>query len=163
MYEEAFPRGRIVLQQFDETDWEVHEIFSFFWKEQGITITAWKHFLTDQASVFSIVPDAILNNTGPITNGAVPHDMYYKLLAHSVGIPFRCIYDMLQGQYLSKNETDRMFWAANRATNEMSWRELLLTKLVILNLPARWKWMPRRKWDKQVLLMNLGKLKGAKI
>ncbi len=153
-YEEAFPRGRVTLQQFDKTDWRVAEEFWFYWAAKGITVTVWKEFLTDHASIPPIVPDYLIDNTGPISNGAVPHDMIYKLLAHSKGIPFRCMYDMLSGRYWTKKEADHMFHAANIATGEMGWLELRLAQWVVFNLKAKWEWMSKKEWDKQVILMR---------
>ena len=149
-----FPNGRVVLQHFHDDDWVVNEEFCFYWAEMERYIYVWEHFLTDHATIPSWVPEFLIDNTGPISNGATPHDMIYKLLAHSKGIPFRCIYLMLAGQYWTKKEADHMFSAANVATNEMGWLEIRLARWVKFNMFAKWRWMSKEEWDRQVLLLE---------
>ena len=149
--EEAFPLGRVSLRHYTKDMWELRDEFSFYWKERDLTITVWERFTTDHASTPSVIPDFIIENTGPISNGATVHDLYYSLLANCEGIPFRCIYKMLSGVYLTKREVDQMFHAANAATGEMNWVQRTLARLVALNFRAKWNWMPKEEWDKQVL------------
>lgn len=154
MKEKAFPNGRVILQHHKGDDWRVDEKFCFYWEAKGRLVCVWEDFITDQATTPSFIPDFIIDNTGAISNGATPHDMIYKLLAHSEGIPFYCIYVMLNGQYWTKTETDKMFAAANLATGEMGWIERWIAKRVRWNFKAKWNWMTEDEWRRRVFLMK---------
>lgn len=148
--EKAFPLGRVILQHHKKDDWRVVQEFAFYWEEKDITIHVGENWLTDHATIPSFIPDNIIDNTGPISNGAVPHDMIYKLMKNNAYLPFRCVYDILDGRYWSKQETDQMFDAANRITEEMNWLERTLAKWTRLNVKAKWQWMSKEEWDRAV-------------
>lgn len=155
-FKKAFPRGGVVLKQYGE-QYVVYEDFEFYWEEKDLTVITKKGMQTDNATIFELLPDAVIDDTGPISNGAVPHDRNYKLFQAWQYIPFRCLYDFAQGRYWTRKETDQMFWAANIKAGVPK-KDRIITWFVRWNVFAAVRWMPKEEWDRKVIAFKSGVL-----
>ena len=69
------------LERIPQTDkLKVLREYTYYWKRNDITIVVPVGYEIDQASIPKLVLPILIDNTGKITNAAVPHDYGYTHL-----------------------------------------------------------------------------------
>ena len=114
---DVFPNGRVTLQHYQGELWEVAQDFVYYWIAEDMLVTTPKGVLTDQASIGNVIPPFILNDTGCISNGAVPHDYIYECMT----LPE----DINVGFWMSRRDADRLFRDACMDAGLAKWRAWL--------------------------------------
>ena len=100
-------------------------VFSYHWDRRKLAVIVPKGYVTDQASVPKIILPIIVDNTGKITDAAVPHDYGYT---------------HLKKEGWTKKEVDLMFRDAMIDAGMKKWRAFTAWMGVRANLKAALKW-----------------------
>ena len=159
----GFLNGHISMRHVKGDTWKVRDDFRYYWERMERLVVVPEGQETDHATRFSLIPDMLLDNTGPVSNGAGPHDMFYRIFseARKYNYTFKHIYDLSRGQYWTKKEADQLFFDINAKT-VMPWHERFIVRIVKFNNRARREWMTREAWDQQVINMDLDRIDGLR-
>ena len=115
---------KLHLEHVEGENWKVLTKFRYVWDREGIVIEVPSGYITDQASVPSIVLPIIVNDTGNIAKAAVVHDFGYT--------------DLMD--VMTKKEVDRMFYDAMLEAGVPKWRARIAYTGVRMNWVKAWKW-----------------------
>ena len=118
-----FP-DKLQLEHVSGKDWKLLKPFRYVWVRNGAIITVPKGYITDQASVPSVILPMIVDNTGDISKAAVPHDYGYTHLRDS----------------WKKSTVDLMFRDAMIESGVPKWRAYVAWMGVRANLKRAMNW-----------------------